>query len=334
MKLKLRTHAYYTIWRPGEYKERIDRQANCGANEITMAVVPARVLRGYRVDMTDEEATRELNKRLEELPEAIQYAKSKGLDVTVSYSFVVMERTENLIDIMNRYIQAGADRLALVDSKGGATTDATRYYISRVREGLTQDLPIIYHAHDDFGLATANSLAAACEGAWPEVSVNGVGDRGFASLEEYVLCLEMLYGVRTGIDLRVLPKLCYAVERITGIPNPPFKPVTGEHINLPPNASGLSGLLQGGNWLDLDCSQFEPRVVGRRPQWAIWYATLLPRTVQAKLQQIGLPDDEMAVEAVTAAVKEGLDAQGNKYPVMLSEAEVERIARETLASEA
>ena len=81
-----------------------------------------------------------------------------------------------MIHIMNRYIQAGADRLALVDSKGGATTDATRYYISTVRKGLTRDLPSIFHAHDDFGLATANSLAAACEGAWPEVSVNGVGD--------------------------------------------------------------------------------------------------------------------------------------------------------------
>jgi hypothetical protein len=62
------------------------------------------------------------------------------------------------------------------------------------------DLDLEMHAHDDLGLATANTLAAAVAGATHlNTTVNGLGERaGNARLEEVVLGLRQLYGIETG----------------------------------------------------------------------------------------------------------------------------------------
>jgi homocitrate synthase NifV len=74
------------------------------------------------------------------------------------------------------------------------------------------------HAHDDFGLATANTLAAVMGGATHiNTTVNGLGERaGNAALEECVLALKNLHGIDTGIDTRGIPAISALVERASG----------------------------------------------------------------------------------------------------------------------
>jgi homocitrate synthase NifV len=80
------------------------------------------------------------------------------------------------------------------------------------------DLELEVHAHDDFGLATANTLAAVLGGASHiNTTVNGLGERaGNAALEECVLALKHLYGLDTGIDTRGIPAISALVEQASG----------------------------------------------------------------------------------------------------------------------
>jgi isopropylmalate/homocitrate/citramalate synthase len=123
---------------------------------------------------------------------------------------------------------AGASVLSLSDSMGTAKPAAVRLIVERMR-ALSDTAGIRLHMHDDYGLALANTLAGIEAGAdWVEASVNGLGERaGNAALEEVVVALEGLYGIDTGIRTEGLFDLCALVERISGVPIPPMKPVTG-----------------------------------------------------------------------------------------------------------
>jgi methanogen homocitrate synthase len=93
-------------------------------------------------------------------------------------------------------------------------------------------VPIEVHLHNDFGLAVANTLAAVTEGAEIiHTTVNGIGERmGNADLAETALALEVLYGVKLGLDYSKLYKLSKLVEKFSGVKMPPHKPVVGDGI--------------------------------------------------------------------------------------------------------
>ncbi|MEE9594860.1 MAG: alpha-isopropylmalate synthase regulatory domain-containing protein, partial [Candidatus Hydrothermarchaeales archaeon] len=92
-------------------------------------------------------------------------------------------------------------------------------------------IPIDVHCHNDFGLAVANTLAAVEAGAREmQVSVNGLGERaGNADLEEAVMSLVSIYGVKTNINTQYLYETSRLVERLTGIKMPPNFPIVGEN---------------------------------------------------------------------------------------------------------
>ena len=96
--------------------------------------------------------------------------------------------------------EAGADRLVVADTVGIMTPLTFRWYLQEFRRRV-QPTDLSVHCHNDFGLAIANTLTALeCGARAPHVCVNGLGERaGNASLEEVVVALESLYGVRTGI---------------------------------------------------------------------------------------------------------------------------------------
>ncbi len=124
------------------------------------------------------------------------------------------------------------------------------------------DLEIEMHAHDDLGMATANTLAAVRAGATHvNTTVNGLGERaGNAPLEEVVLGLRQCYGIESGIDLRRFPDLSERVARAAGRPVPWQKSVVGEGVFTHEAGIHVDGLLK-----DPDNYQgFAPELVGRQ----------------------------------------------------------------------
>jgi isopropylmalate/homocitrate/citramalate synthase len=185
---------------------------------------------------------------------------------------------------------------------------------------------LLYHAHNSFGLATATALAATSAGAWPETTVNGFGDRGFASFEELVLSLEMLYGVDTGIKMERITELCRTVERITRLKNHPFKPIVGESVWQPHLVMNYVDFLAGKNSRGSYLQAFEPAVVGGDINLMMSVNILSPDTIRLRLDRLGLKYDAEDVNAIVTEIHERLRRIG-EYPAWISDSEVQEIAR-------
>jgi isopropylmalate/homocitrate/citramalate synthase len=143
-------------------------------------------------------------------------------------SFATLAPREQLLSFYRTAIEAGADVISVADSLGMAKPEAVRALVSAMRE-LDQAIGVRVHTHNDCGLALASTLAAVEAGAnWVDATVNGLGERaGNCALEELVLALDALYGVDLGIAAQKLHALSALVERLTGVPIPPMKPVVG-----------------------------------------------------------------------------------------------------------
>jgi isopropylmalate/homocitrate/citramalate synthase len=127
-------------------------------------------------------------------------------------------------------VEAGAQEAVVVDTIGIATPEGAAYLVGQAVDWL--DVPVHWHGHDDFGLATAAAVAAVQAGAtWVQGTVNGMGERaGNANLLEVALALEALYGIPTRLDLTKARGLAALVRERSGYELAPWTPITGENL--------------------------------------------------------------------------------------------------------
>ena len=153
-------------------------------------------------------------------------------DVTVAYFGVDGSRAD--LDFLERAyktaIDAGAREAVVVDTIGVATPEAAAYLVERVTGWI--DVPIHWHGHNDFGLATAAAVAAVQAGAkWVQGTINGMGERaGNANLGEVALALEALYGIRTNLRLERVRDVSARVRDLSGYELEPWKPLVGDTL--------------------------------------------------------------------------------------------------------
>ncbi|HEX2797626.1 MAG TPA: hypothetical protein VHN38_11115, partial [Immundisolibacter sp.] len=139
---------------------------------------------------------------------------------------------------------AGACRLRFADTLGVLDPFGIYERIARLRAAV--DLDIEMHAHDDLGLATANTLAAVRAGATHiNTTVNGLGERaGNAPLEEAVMALRHVYGIDTGVDSHRLPMLSALVAAASGRPVAAGKSIVGECVFTHEAGIHVDGLIK------------------------------------------------------------------------------------------
>jgi homocitrate synthase NifV len=157
---------------------------------------------------------------------------------------------------------AGACRIRFADTVGIMEPFGVFEAIRKLR--AVTDMDIEMHAHDDLGLATANTLAAAFAGATHvNTTVNGLGERaGNAALEEVVVGLKQLYGFETGVDLRNFPVLSRQVATASGDTIGSRKSLIGRDVFSHEAGIHVDGLLK-----DLNNYQgVDPALVGRSHQ--------------------------------------------------------------------
>ncbi|MDD4914098.1 MAG: homocitrate synthase [Methylococcales bacterium] len=157
---------------------------------------------------------------------------------------------------------AGACRFRFADTVGVMEPFGVVDAIRKLR--AVTDMDIEMHAHDDLGLATANTLAAAVGGATHvNTTINGLGERaGNAALEEVVVGLKQLYGMETGIDLRQFPGLSHQVATASGDTIGSRKSLIGRDVFSHEAGIHVDGLLKDpSNYQGVD-----PAVVGRSHQ--------------------------------------------------------------------
>jgi isopropylmalate/homocitrate/citramalate synthase len=169
---------------------------------------------------------------LRRVEDAVGYATAGG--IRVAYFGVDGTRADPgfLESAYRTAREAGAAEAVVVDTIGVATPEAVGELVGRAREWLGDEVPVHFHGHDDFGLATASAAAAVRAGAaWVHGTVNGMGERaGNANLLEVGLALEALYGVHTGLRLEHVRETSELVRRLSGYTLEPWRPVVGENL--------------------------------------------------------------------------------------------------------
>ena len=182
-------------------------------------------------------------KIIETAVNAVEYAKDHGL--TVEFSAEDATRTEKdfLLKIFGEVIDAGVDVLDVPDTVGVLTPVYTHELISYLKKDF--NVPISVHFHNDFGLATANTLTALeCGANQAHVTVNGLGERtGNCSLEELVITLKVAYGIDLGLDTSRLYSLSKLVGRLTGVKMPVNKPIVGDNAFAHESGIHVHGIL-------------------------------------------------------------------------------------------
>ncbi|MBI2306938.1 MAG: homocitrate synthase [Rhodocyclales bacterium] len=196
---------------------------------------------------------------LRALPRHIAAARELGLGVGIGCEDASRADPDFLCRIADVAAAAGARRLRFADTLGILEPFATHERIAALRRAT--DLEIEMHAHDDLGLATANTLAACRAGAThANTTVNGLGERaGNAPLEQVVLGLQKLYGIATGVGLRDFPALSHTVAHASGRAVPWQKPIVGAGAFTHEAGIHVDGLLKHPDTYQ----GFDPREVGQ-----------------------------------------------------------------------
>jgi isopropylmalate/homocitrate/citramalate synthase len=171
-------------------------------------------------------------KMLERITAAMRFAVEHGIHA----AFFGVDSTRAQPDFYERVykaaVEAGAQEVAVVDTLGIASPDAVADLVGRTVEWVGADVPVHFHGHNDFGLATAAAVAAVRAGAsWVHGTINGMGERaGNANLGEVALALRALYGVESNLRLEKLREVSERVRELSGYALEPWKPVTGETL--------------------------------------------------------------------------------------------------------
>ncbi|MDO9240383.1 MAG: homocitrate synthase, partial [Methylicorpusculum sp.] len=199
---------------------------------------------------------------LDTIDRLVKTARDAGLNVCVGAEDASRADPDFLARMAEAAQRAGAERIRFADTVGIMEPFGVLESIRQLRS--VTDLDIEMHAHDDLGLATANTLAAAVAGATHlNTTVNGLGERaGNAALEEVVLGLRQLYGIETGIELHNFTELSSLVARASGDTIGSRKSLIGSAVFSHEAGIHVDGLLKDPN----NYQGIDPAVVGRSHQ--------------------------------------------------------------------
>jgi len=221
---------------------------------------------------------------LETISRCVQEARSLHMDVCVGMEDASRADIDFLIRMAETAQQAGASRIRFADTVGIMEPFGVFETIKKIRSAT--DLDIEMHAHDDLGLATANTLAAALAGATHvNTTVNGLGERaGNAALEEVVVGLKQLYNIDTGVNLQDFPTLSEQVASASGDAIGSRKSLIGKNVFSHEAGIHVDGLLKDPkNYQGVD-----PAIVGRRHQLVLGKHSGTKGVIHA-YQEIGIP---------------------------------------------
>jgi len=169
---------------------------------------------------------------LKRVTDAISYAKQNG--ITIAYFAVDGTRTELefLRKVYLAALEAGASEIVVVDTTGACGPEAAELLVREVCRWVGPAIPVHYHGHNDFGMATACAVAAVRGGAsWIQGTINGMGERaGNADIGEIALALQCLYNVPVALDLTKVREVSEIVSKAAGYSLEPWKPLVGENL--------------------------------------------------------------------------------------------------------
>jgi isopropylmalate/homocitrate/citramalate synthase len=232
----------------------IDLAVDCGLAEVFlfMPVSPQHLKHKFGIDL------RQAQRRIDD---AVGHAIGRGLRVHFVAEDSVRADARQVASVFDQASGLGASSAIVCDTVGVMSPQGMADNIRILRDRMKKEIALGIHCHNDYGLATANTLSAVWAGCTLVTStVNGLGERaGNAAFEEVVCALGDLYRAGSSIDRKVLPRLSEAVARASGVFLTPTKPVVGFNVFRHESGVHVDGMLK-------DPSTYEsinPKPLGR-----------------------------------------------------------------------
>ena len=217
--------------------------------------------------------THQLKKTPEEhiygIYESLTLAMQKGMAVNLyleDWSSGMKDSPDYVFKMMDALVESGIKRFLLPDTLGILNPmEVTKYFGQMVER--YPDTKFEFHAHNDYDLAVANSLAAVVSGASGlHVTVNGLGERcGNAPLASVQAILKDQLDIETSIREDRLGEISRLVEGYSGIAIAPNQPIVGENVFT--QVAGVHA--DGDNKDNLYCNNLVPERFGRKREYAL-----------------------------------------------------------------
>lgn len=274
----------------------------CREDDVNAAIAIRPDVLSLSIPSSDLHLERRLQRNrqwaINSLRSAINQARKANLPyISVGFEDASRADPEFLAELARVATAAGADRLRLADTVGTCSPTQTQEMIRQLREQTS--LAIGIHAHNDFGMATANTIAALEAGAdWGDVSVLGLGERaGMARLEE-VAGFFALHRHRPGYRADLLKTACATVSRAAQRNVEPHHPVVGEAVFTCETGLHLQGILNEPSTYE----PFDPQLVGSERQLLFGTKTGL-RAVEGLLASHQQSAPQPMLKKITASIR-------------------------------
>lgn len=269
----------------------IRQSADLGMDWVDISIPASDKLRQYKL-------REPLAVLLERLENFIDLARTLGLAVCIGCEDASRADGDTLRQIASVAQRAGALRLRYADTLGLLDPFATDNAIRSLRRDWNGEIEM--HAHNDLGLATANTLAAIRAGATSvNTTVLGLGERaGNAALETVALGLDRCMGLDSGVDFSQLPALCQLVAEAAQRPIDAQQPLVGEQVFTHESGVHVAALLQ-----DRESYQaIDPALMGRE------YRLVLGKhsgrqAVDGVFARMGYPLNALQIDVLLPAIR-------------------------------
>ncbi|MFQ6094908.1 MAG: homoaconitate hydratase [Candidatus Bathyarchaeia archaeon] len=255
-------------------KEDIDDAISCGFEEVGISHPVSYIhFKAKWPDKTKDELLRRV-------VEAVEYAaKDHGLRVFVHGEDSTRADWEFEKRFINAIVEAGAECYRICDTVGIGLSDPSAPLPNGIPAKVTaikaetKIESVEIHAHDDFGNAVENTMAAirAASGVWDRIYASttflGIGERaGNAETEKILLNLYMHYGVKKYEGkTQKLKELADLIGRATGYTIPPNKAIVGDYAFAHESGIHTHGVLSN----PLTYEPYEPELVGNQRRLTI-----------------------------------------------------------------
>ena len=275
-------------------KKDIDAAVDVGLTSIHTFIATSDIHLEYKLKMTRDQA-------LEKAIEAVEYGKSRGLQVEFSAEDATRTDREFLKKVFGDVAKAGADRVNIPDTVGYSTPE---YMAELTRDTIeATKLPVSVHCHNDFGLAVANALSGIHAGAsCAHVTINGIGERaGNASLEELSMALQCLphqQKYETSIKSQLIYDTSRYISKIVGIKVQPNKAIVGDNAFGHESGIHTHGVLSN----PLTYEPISPELVGRKTRLHIGKHAGI-HGMNAMLEEFGVKTTEEQSQQILDKIK-------------------------------
>ncbi len=270
--------------------------AECGGRVVNLLTKGSEKHCRYQLRKT-------LDEHVEDIRREVQRAETMGIGVNV-----YLEDWSNGMRHSADYVYAMIDALRDLPIRRFMLPDTLGIFepwecfaACRAMVERYPDLWFDFHAHNDYDLAVANTLAAVRAGiGGVHTTVNGLGERaGNAPLSSVIAALHDHLHVEIGVDEARTNHVSTVVESYSGIRIPANKPVIGENVFT--QCAGIHA--DGDNKNNLYFNDLLPERFGRTRQYALGKSSG-KANIRKNLEMLGIELDEESMIRVTQYIVE------------------------------